>query len=193
MTILRVILIEVDQESPFFFFFFFFFFLKNRSFPSEEAEQQTGKSINLFEDSQYTIWQKLQQQKKQQQLHFSSQQLDQEKEHQIDGMSFSQPVNNTFSHIPQPSISSCSSQLVRKRKSEVTAVENEGLSSSSSSSETQTKKKFRVEHTNHEELNHDDNKEHFDHTTTDITLELSQEIDWGLEDFEKNKERKYFF
>jgi hypothetical protein len=29
-------------------------------FPSEEAEQQTGESINPFEDSQYTIWQKLQ-------------------------------------------------------------------------------------------------------------------------------------
>jgi hypothetical protein len=105
--------------------------------------------------------------------------LDQEKEHQIDGMCCSQPVNG-FSHVPQPSISTSSSQLVRKRKAEVTTVENEGLSSSSSELKT---KKLRVECANHEDLNHDDNKEPIDHTTTDITLELSQEIDWGVEEF----------
>lgn len=90
-------------------------------------ERQTGKSIDLFEDSQYSIWQKLQKQQ-----HFCSQSQrryqDQDEIHQNNEDCVSRSNDSKFCDIASPT---SSGQLIRKRRSDISTVEDDIRSSES--------------------------------------------------------------
>jgi hypothetical protein len=173
----------------------------------KDDDRQTGNSINFFEDSQYSIWQKFRKQYPSSQpppppfLPLLSQQPENHKE--SDEHFISQPVSN---HI-----FTNTSHLIRKRRIEALSgstnleapnkklkppqqEENENINNNNNSSKNNGDDNDDGNCVENEHHQQEEDHEHISQrNTADVSLEISQDVDWGINDFETNKFNKRFF